>query len=110
MGVNLLRAALLIASRNTTVRHIVETAPVSRDVVRRFVAGTSVEDAVSVTAALIEAGLAVSLDRLGEDDRGRAGTFDGGGRRKEGCRSRRQGSVARLDQARQHRQEGLTGG
>jgi proline dehydrogenase len=62
-----LRSVLLTASRNRGVRRIVETAPVSRDVVRRFVAGTSVDDAVDVTARLAASGLAVSLDHLGED-------------------------------------------
>jgi len=62
-----LRAALLTASRNAGVRRLVETAPVSRDVVRRFVAGTSVDDAVRVTSDLAAAGLTVSLDHLGED-------------------------------------------
>jgi proline dehydrogenase len=62
-----LRSVLLTASRNRGVRRLVETAPVSRDVVRRFVAGTSVDDAVDVTARLAESGLTVSLDHLGED-------------------------------------------
>jgi proline dehydrogenase len=62
-----LRAALLTASRNARVRRLVETAPVSRDVVRRFVAGTTVDDAVRVSSALADAGLTVSLDHLGED-------------------------------------------
>jgi proline dehydrogenase len=62
-----LRDVLLTASRNRVVRRIVENAPVSRNVVRRFVAGRSVDDAVQVTAALIANGLTVSLDHLGED-------------------------------------------
>ena len=62
-----MRAVLLTASRNNFVRRAVETAPVSRDVVRRFVAGTAVEDAVRVSAALVADGLTVSLDHLGED-------------------------------------------
>jgi len=62
-----LRAALLTASRNNTVRRIVETAPVSRDVVRRFVAGNATDDAVRISAELAGAGLYVSLDHLGED-------------------------------------------
>jgi proline dehydrogenase len=62
-----MRAALLTASRNRAVRKIVENAPVSRSVVRRFVAGNAIDDAVRVTAELIDAGLAVSLDHLGED-------------------------------------------
>src|SRR4051812_4864994 len=49
------------------VRRVVETAPVSRDVVRRFVAGNATEDAVRISAALAGEGLCVSLDRLGED-------------------------------------------
>jgi proline dehydrogenase len=62
-----LRAALLTASRNARVRHLVETAPVSRDVVRRFVAGTTTDDAVRVTSTLAGSGLTVTLDHLGED-------------------------------------------
>ena len=63
----MLRAALLTASRNKTVRRMVETAPVSRDVVRRFVAGNATEDAVRVSAELAAEGMCVSLDHLGED-------------------------------------------
>jgi proline dehydrogenase len=62
-----LRAALLTTSRNRAVRKVVENAPVSRSVVRRFVAGNDLEDAVRVTGELVETGLAVSLDHLGED-------------------------------------------
>ena len=64
---NPLRFALLTASRNRAVRKVVEHAPVSRNVVRRFVAGTAVDDAVRVAAELVAGGLAVSLDHLGED-------------------------------------------
>ncbi|MDQ1697926.1 MAG: proline dehydrogenase [Frankiaceae bacterium] len=39
----------------------------SRTVVRRFVAGTSVDDAVRVSAELVAESLMVSLDHLGED-------------------------------------------
>ena len=63
----MLRAALLTASRSHAVRRVVETAPVSRDVVRRFVAGTSIDDAIRVTGALASRGLCASLDHLGED-------------------------------------------
>jgi proline dehydrogenase len=62
-----LRTVLLSASRNATVRRIVEQAPVSRDVVKRFVAGTTTEDAVRVAAELAGEGLTISLDHLGED-------------------------------------------
>ena len=63
----MLRSVLLTASRNRRVRRLIETAPVSRDVVRRFVAGTSTDDAIAVTATLAATGLNVSLDHLGED-------------------------------------------
>jgi proline dehydrogenase len=49
------------------VRHLVETAPVSRTVVARFVAGTSAEEAVAATRALLDKGLLASMDHLGED-------------------------------------------
>jgi proline dehydrogenase len=64
---NPMRGALLLASRNRAVRAVIENAPVSRNVVRRFVAGTAIDDAVRVSGELVRAGLAVSLDHLGED-------------------------------------------
>jgi proline dehydrogenase len=63
----MLRSAILAASRNAGIKKVVATAPVSRNVVQRFVAGEAVEDAVRCSRVLIEQGLAVSLDRLGED-------------------------------------------
>ncbi|MGI8870529.1 MAG: proline dehydrogenase family protein [Mycobacteriales bacterium] len=63
----MLRSAILAASRNTRVKHVVATAPVSRNVVRRFVAGESEDDAVRVGRELTVTGRQVSLDRLGED-------------------------------------------
>jgi proline dehydrogenase len=54
----------MAASRNETVRHLVANAPISRDVVKRFVAGESTSDAVEVVRGL---GLPVTLDYLGED-------------------------------------------
>jgi proline dehydrogenase len=62
-----MRAALLTASRRDSVRRVVEHAPISRRVVKRFVAGSSVEDAIRATRALVDTGLHVSLDHLGED-------------------------------------------
>ena len=63
----MLRQAILAASRNATVKNVVAGAPISRNVVKRFVAGESVDDAVRATRELIAAGLTVSLDHLGED-------------------------------------------
>jgi proline dehydrogenase len=62
-----LRRILLSASRNSRVRSLVTNAPVSRSVVKRFVAGETVDDAVEVTRGLVGEGLRVSLDHLGED-------------------------------------------
>ena len=63
----MLRQILLTASRSDTTRRLVETAPVSQGVVRRFVAGPDTGDAVAAAAGLIGDGLAVTLDHLGED-------------------------------------------
>jgi proline dehydrogenase len=68
----MLRSVLLAASRNKRVERLVGTAPVSRDVVARFVAGTTAQDAYRVARELTAAGLAVSLDHLGEDTTGAA--------------------------------------
>jgi proline dehydrogenase len=63
----LLRQVVLAASRSGGVRRLVETAPYTRSVVDRFVAGESVTDALAVTEQLIADGLLVTLDHLGED-------------------------------------------
>lgn len=63
----MLREVLLSAARSQRLRHIVETAPLSRRVVARYVAGTSPESAVEVTRTLTDAGLNVTIDHLGED-------------------------------------------
>jgi proline dehydrogenase len=63
----LLRQVLLAASRSGGVRKLVETAPYTRSVVRRFVAGESVTNALTVTGRLISDGLLITLDHLGED-------------------------------------------
>jgi proline dehydrogenase len=63
----MLRSVILAASRSSRVERLVETAPFTRDVVRRFVAGTSTHDALATTRDLTAKGLAVSLDHLGED-------------------------------------------
>ena len=63
----MLRSVILAAARSPRVERLVETAPVSRDVVRRFVAGTGTDDALRATRELVDDGLAVTLDYLGED-------------------------------------------
>ena len=63
---NPLRTLILAAAGNEAIRRVVATAPVSRDVVRRFVAGESTAEAVEVTRRLVAGGLTVTLDYLGE--------------------------------------------
>src|SRR5436305_9928268 len=63
----MLRSMILAAAGSSQIERIVERAPVSRDVVRRFVAGTGTDDALRCTRSLVEQGLKVSLDYLGED-------------------------------------------
>ena len=68
-----LRRLILSAAGLPAVRRLVATAPVSRYVVQRFVAGGSTEQAVAATTALVSDGLAVTLDHLGEDIADEAG-------------------------------------
>jgi len=63
----LLRSVILAAARNGGLKRLVTRAPVSRNVVSRFVAGEGVEDAIRASRELTSQGLAVSLDHLGED-------------------------------------------
>ncbi|BCJ66153.1 proline dehydrogenase family protein [Polymorphospora rubra] len=63
----MLRSVILAASRSSRVERLVETAPFTRDVVRRFVAGTATDDALRATQELVTNGLSVTLDHLGED-------------------------------------------
>jgi proline dehydrogenase len=63
----MLRSVILAASRSSRIERLVATAPVSRNVVSRFVAGTTAADALRVTRELIADGLTVTLDHLGED-------------------------------------------
>jgi proline dehydrogenase len=63
----MLRSAILAASHNKALERIVSNAPVSRAVVRRFVGGPDASSAVGAASSLVEDGLLVSLDHLGED-------------------------------------------
>jgi proline dehydrogenase len=63
----MLRSVILAAARSPRVARLVETAPISRAVVRRFVAGPRTDDALRTTRTLVEDGLKVTLDYLGED-------------------------------------------
>jgi proline dehydrogenase len=72
----LLRRAILAASRSAAIRRGVVAAPGTRGIVRRFVAGQELPEAVRVAGELVGRGLNVSLDHLGEDTTDRADAAD----------------------------------
>ena len=63
----MLRQPLLLLARSDNVKKAVTAMPVSSGIVHRYVPGESTESAVDATRVLIEAGLHVTLDFLGED-------------------------------------------
>jgi proline dehydrogenase len=63
----MLRQIILAASRSNGMRRVVENAPVSKQVVHRFVPGATVDDAVRASKELIATRRLVTLDHLGED-------------------------------------------
>ncbi|HET9758266.1 MAG TPA: proline dehydrogenase family protein [Nocardioidaceae bacterium] len=63
----MLRQPLLMLARSDKVKRFVTAMPVSSGIVARYVPGEATDDAVEATGALIEAGLHVTLDFLGED-------------------------------------------
>jgi proline dehydrogenase len=62
-----LRRMLLAASDSDRLRQLITSAPVTRGIVQRYVAGETAEQAVAVTRDLLSSGLLVTLDQLGED-------------------------------------------
>jgi len=62
-----LRQALLALSASKQARDLIMATPLTRDVVARFVAGETADDALTVTERLISDGLLVTIDFLGED-------------------------------------------
>jgi proline dehydrogenase len=63
----MLRQVILAASRSNALRKVVENAPISKQVVNRFVPGADVDAAVGATTELVTSGRAVTIDYLGED-------------------------------------------
>ncbi len=63
----MIRRALLAAAGSDRLRAVAAGAPISRDVVRRFVAGEATQDAVAAARQLVSAGLLATIDHLGED-------------------------------------------
>jgi proline dehydrogenase len=66
------RRALLGVSESQRLRNLIEKAPISRGVVKRFIAGDDIADAVRVTNDLVGEGLTATIDHLGEDTLDRA--------------------------------------
>jgi len=62
-----LRAPLLMLARSRRVKGIVTRLPVSSGIVNRYVPGEATAQAVEATRELVDAGLHVTLDFLGED-------------------------------------------
>jgi len=58
---------LLRASRSDAVRRAVSAAPLTRQVVDKFVPGAGLDDVLGATKDLVSAGLTVTIDHLGED-------------------------------------------
>jgi proline dehydrogenase len=62
-----LKRSLLALSRSSSVRSATTRLPVARNVVARFVAGESADEAVTAAGSIVGSGRLVSLDVLGED-------------------------------------------
>jgi proline dehydrogenase len=62
----MIKKLLLVAATDKRLERIVSSNPLTRDLVRRFVAGTTLEEAIAVTQQLNAQNIAVSLDLLGE--------------------------------------------
>ena len=63
----MLRSVFLAAAGSARLERLVESAPISKGIVARFVAGSDVDAALVASRGLADDGLAVSLDYLGED-------------------------------------------
>jgi proline dehydrogenase len=63
----MLRSVFLAAAGSSRLERLVESAPVAKNIVRRFVAGSGVDDALRTSRVLADDGLMISLDYLGED-------------------------------------------
>ena len=64
---SLLRQPILLLARSQGVKKLVSTMPVSSGIVTSYVPGEQTADAVRATSTLVDDGLRVTLDYLGED-------------------------------------------
>jgi proline dehydrogenase len=62
-----LRAAFISLSESKSLRSLAEKTWIGQRLSRRFVAGTTIEDALAATQAMNKLGLSVSVDNLGEN-------------------------------------------
>ena len=62
----MIKRLLLVASTNKRLERLVSSSPLTRGLVGRFVAGTTLEEAIAVTRDLQAQHIDVSLDLLGE--------------------------------------------
>jgi proline dehydrogenase len=65
----MLRSLFLAAAGSARLGRLVESAPVSRGVVQRFVAGHNADEVLLVSRELADDGLSAGLDHLGEETR-----------------------------------------
>ena len=63
----MLGPVILAASRSDRMRRLISAAPVTRQVVDRFIPGEDVDDIVPVVRDLAEQGLELTMDVVGED-------------------------------------------
>ena len=63
----MLRTFFVSLSENRTIRGMAERSSIGQKLSSRFVAGTSIQDAVSATQSVNQLGMHVSLDNLGEN-------------------------------------------
>ncbi|WP_149825306.1 proline dehydrogenase family protein [Streptomyces tailanensis] len=63
----MLGPVILAASRSDRMRRLISAAPVTKQVVDRFIPGETVDDIVPVVRDLTDRGLEVTLDVVGED-------------------------------------------
>lgn len=63
----MLRAAFISLSESKSLRSAAESTWIGQRLSRRFVAGTTIDDALTATEAMNKLGLSVSVDNLGEN-------------------------------------------
>ena len=63
----MLKAAFIALSENRALRQIAERSSIGHLISSRFVAGTTVEEALRATQEINSLGMSVSLDNLGEN-------------------------------------------